>query len=253
MNLMLKANSPHCDSQTATTEDLGFEPSSPNYSHPALLPGDTLMATCRIKQERCESPMSEEHTAKGLKGYATRSSAQCYMRAGGSGIVPGVQSYPMASGERSSPGASSLPATDSPTSHPNEEEFEEEFYGSRNTKTGPMDRSMGIPPTHTAVNDPSSGLLLRKNSSSPLTVTTGFYFCEIKNCTFDQTLHYYSIKSLMLHITVESPLMLHETVRSPHYTILLPHKTKVFPCQCIFMTNWTTIITKCTILVRKYH
>lgn len=146
------------------------------------------------------------------------------------------------------------PTSQPPTAPlPNEEEFEEEFYGSRNTKTGPMDRSMGIPPTHTAVNDPSSGLLLRKNSSSPLTVTTGFYFCEIKNCTFDQTLHYYSIKSLMLHITVESPLMLHETVRSPHYTILLPHKTKVFPCQCIFMTNWTTIITKCTILARKYH
>ncbi|XP_035642245.1 nucleus accumbens-associated protein 2-like isoform X2 [Oncorhynchus keta] len=57
MNLMLKANSPHCDSQTATTEDLGFEPSSPNYSHPALLPGDTQMATCRIKQERLQDKL----------------------------------------------------------------------------------------------------------------------------------------------------------------------------------------------------
>ncbi|XP_024274082.1 nucleus accumbens-associated protein 2 [Oncorhynchus tshawytscha] len=152
MNLMLKANSPHCDSQTATTEDLGFEQSSPNYSHPALLPGDTLMATCRIKQERCESPMSEEHTAKGLKGYATRSSAQCYMRAGGSGIVPGVQSYPMASGERSSPGASSLPATDSPTSHPNEEEFEEEFYGSSNTN-GVYGQNYGHPTNSYSMQD----------------------------------------------------------------------------------------------------
>nr|XP_014016538.1 unnamed protein product [Salmo salar] len=36
MDLMLKANSPHCDSQTATTEDLGFETLSPNINHPDL-------------------------------------------------------------------------------------------------------------------------------------------------------------------------------------------------------------------------
>ncbi|XP_019900083.1 nucleus accumbens-associated protein 2 isoform X2 [Esox lucius] len=55
MDLMLKANSPHCDSQTATSEDLGFEPSSPNNNnHPAVLPGDTQTATCRIKQERLQ-------------------------------------------------------------------------------------------------------------------------------------------------------------------------------------------------------
>nr|XP_023835016.1 nucleus accumbens-associated protein 2-like [Salvelinus alpinus] len=80
MDLMLKANSPHCDSQTATTEDLGFEPLSPNINHPDLLP-----------------------------------------------------LYPLASGEHSSPRPSNLPATNSPTSHPNEEEFEEELCGSRNT------------------------------------------------------------------------------------------------------------------------
>uniref|UniRef100_A0A8C7JNZ2 BTB domain-containing protein n=1 Tax=Oncorhynchus kisutch TaxID=8019 RepID=A0A8C7JNZ2_ONCKI len=112
MDLLIKANSPHCDSQAAQriwASNRG-----------------TPMATCRIKQERCESPMSEEHTARDLEGHATMSSALCYM-------VPGVQLYPLASGEHSSPGPSNLPATDSPTSHPNKEEFEEEFYGSRNT------------------------------------------------------------------------------------------------------------------------
>ncbi|XP_019900082.1 nucleus accumbens-associated protein 2 isoform X1 [Esox lucius] len=143
MDLMLKANSPHCDSQTATSEDLGFEPSSPNNNnHPAVLPGDTQTATCRIKQERCESPMSEEHSVSGLEGHTTRSRALFYMGAGGSGIVPGVQSYPLVSGERSSPGASSLPATDSPTSHPNEdEEFEEEFYSSSSNTNGAYGQS----------------------------------------------------------------------------------------------------------------
>uniref|UniRef100_A0A8C8JCZ3 BTB domain-containing protein n=1 Tax=Oncorhynchus tshawytscha TaxID=74940 RepID=A0A8C8JCZ3_ONCTS len=111
MDLLIKANSPHCDSQAATPEDLGLEPLNPNINHPDLLPGGTPMATCRIKQERCESPMSEEHTARDLEGHATMSSALCYM-------VPGVQLYPLASGEHSSPGPSNLPATDSPTSHP---------------------------------------------------------------------------------------------------------------------------------------
>uniref|UniRef100_A0A8C2WQJ7 NACC family member 2 n=1 Tax=Cyclopterus lumpus TaxID=8103 RepID=A0A8C2WQJ7_CYCLU len=47
---------------------------------------------------------------------ATRSSALCYLGAGG-GLVPGLQSYLLANGGRSSPGGSSLP-TDSPPSHP---------------------------------------------------------------------------------------------------------------------------------------
>ncbi|KAJ7993863.1 hypothetical protein DPEC_G00259110 [Dallia pectoralis] len=140
MDLMLKANSPHCDSQSATSEDLGLEPSSPinnNNPHRAVLQRDTLTATCRIKQERCESPMTEEHTVRGLEGHATRSRALFYMVAGGSGLVPGGQSHPLVSGERSSPGGSSLPATDSPTSHPNDdEELEMEFYGSGSHTNG---------------------------------------------------------------------------------------------------------------------
>ncbi|KAL0978979.1 hypothetical protein UPYG_G00178810 [Umbra pygmaea] len=157
MDLMLKANSPHCDSQTPTSEDLGFEPLSPNNNNgnrPAMLLGETLTATCRIKQERCESPVSKEHTVRGLEGHNVRSSMLCYLGSRGSGMLPGVQSYPLALGERSSPGASSLPATDSPTSHPNdEEEFEEEFYASSSNTNGAYGQICGHPTNSYSMQD----------------------------------------------------------------------------------------------------
>uniref|UniRef100_A0A8C9XVY6 NACC family member 2 n=1 Tax=Sander lucioperca TaxID=283035 RepID=A0A8C9XVY6_SANLU len=59
---------------------------------------------------------------------ASRSSALCYLGAGGS-LVPGLQSYLLANGGRSSPGGSSLPTDSPPSQPPTEEELEEDYYG----------------------------------------------------------------------------------------------------------------------------
>ncbi|KPP69877.1 hypothetical protein Z043_111337 [Scleropages formosus] len=144
MDLVFKANSPHCDSQTATMEDPGSEPQSPSNNPSATLgpPGWGIslpVATRRIKQEGCEPPlglpaMGQKRVtgeAGGPGNRLSRSGSVFYTGAGGSVIFPGLQPYPIATGERSSPGASSLPTTDSPTSYQNEdEEFEEESYDS---------------------------------------------------------------------------------------------------------------------------
>ncbi|XP_035247553.1 nucleus accumbens-associated protein 2 [Anguilla anguilla] len=145
MDLMFKANSPHCDSQTAAAEDPGSEPQSPS-AHPAASvlgpPGWSPSVTGgarRIKLEGCEAPLGLQ---QGIGGGHRRGGAGeggvlggRLARAGGGGSLfyagafPGAQPYPQNPGERSSPGASSLPTTDSPTSYQNEdEEFEEEPY-----------------------------------------------------------------------------------------------------------------------------
>ncbi|XP_029625272.1 nucleus accumbens-associated protein 2 [Salmo trutta] len=146
MDLMFKANSPHCDSQTAAMEEQqpGSEPQSPSNNTLAGsgtsilgLPGwspSLVQPTRRIKLEGCDPLPSLSHHKKGsssseLGGRLSKGSSLFYTGAGGTTIFPGMQPYPVAGGERSSPGASSLPTTDSPTSYQNEdEEFEEEPY-----------------------------------------------------------------------------------------------------------------------------
>lgn len=130
MELMFKANSPHCDSATAATDEPGSEPQSPNnnanntvaagaVSAAMLAPPSWSPSLRRVKTEGSEMPLS-------LLGGPKRSSGV----RGNSFFYPGVQGvYPVMPGERSSPGASSLPTTDSPTSYQNEdEEFDEENY-----------------------------------------------------------------------------------------------------------------------------
>ncbi|XP_012671483.2 nucleus accumbens-associated protein 2 [Clupea harengus] len=157
MDLMFKANSPHCDSQTAAMDEPGSESQSPNnnsnaaaslLAFPGWSPSLPLPAR-RIKLEGGEGgPLnlqsfghgkrgtSESNgdttrgtTLGGSRGGTLRGSSLFYAAGGGTPIFPGVQAYPLVPGERSSPGASSLPTTDSPTSYQNEdEEFEEEPY-----------------------------------------------------------------------------------------------------------------------------
>ncbi|CAJ1070649.1 nucleus accumbens-associated protein 2 [Xyrichtys novacula] len=159
MDLMFKANSPHCDSQTAgSLEETGSEPQSPcnngnGLAVAALLgtPGwspSLLMPQRKIKLEGGDpTPLTVPSTLSKISsselGSRLRASSLFYTTAGGTPIA-GVPPYPIqgaggigAGGgggggggvERSSPGASSLPTTDSPTSYQNEdEEFEEEPY-----------------------------------------------------------------------------------------------------------------------------
>lgn len=153
MDLMFKANSPHCDSQTAgSLEETGSEPQSPcnngnGLAVAALLgtPGwspSLLMPQRKIKLEGDPTPLTIPSTqskisSSELGSRLARASSLFYSTAGGA-TIPGMPSYHLhgaggggAGGgvERSSPGASSLPTTDSPTSYQNEdEEFEEEPY-----------------------------------------------------------------------------------------------------------------------------
>ncbi|XP_017558386.1 nucleus accumbens-associated protein 2 [Pygocentrus nattereri] len=142
MDLMFKANSPHCDSATATIDEPGSEPQSPSNnpnSNPSNNPlsmlgppgwSPSLVAPARrIKLEGSEIPLNLQGGAKrSSREGVTRSGSLFY--AGGVGFYPpAVQTHPVTPGERSSPGESSLPTTDSPTSYQNEdEEFEEEPY-----------------------------------------------------------------------------------------------------------------------------
>ncbi|XP_036833179.1 nucleus accumbens-associated protein 2 [Oncorhynchus mykiss] len=150
MDLMFKANSPHCDSQTAAMEEQqsGSEPQSPSNNtmagagtsilRPQGWSPSLVLPTRKIKLEGCDpTPLglpSLSHHKRGsssseLGGRLSRGSSLFYTGSVGTTIFPGMQPYPVAGGERSSPGASSLPTTDSPTSYQNEdEEFEEEPY-----------------------------------------------------------------------------------------------------------------------------
>ncbi|XP_038825985.1 nucleus accumbens-associated protein 2-like [Salvelinus namaycush] len=150
MDLMFKANSPHCDSQTAAMEEQqpGSEPQSPSNNTlagagtsilgPQGWSPSLVLPTRKIKLEGCDpTPLglpSLSHHKRGsssseLGGRLSRGSSLFYTGSVGTTIFPGMQPYPVAGGERSSPGASSLPTTDSPTSYQNEdEEFEEEPY-----------------------------------------------------------------------------------------------------------------------------
>ncbi|XP_072228512.1 nucleus accumbens-associated protein 2 [Leuresthes tenuis] len=159
MDLMFKANSPHCDSQTAgSLEETGSEPQSPcnngnGLAVAALLgtPGwstSLLLPQRRIKLEGGDpTPLTVPSTQSKISSSELGSrlekvSSLFYTVAGGTPI-PGMPPFHLqgtsggggggagggTGGERSSPGASSLPTTDSPTSYQNEdEEFEEETY-----------------------------------------------------------------------------------------------------------------------------
>ncbi|XP_036385676.1 nucleus accumbens-associated protein 2 [Megalops cyprinoides] len=147
MDLMFKANSPHCDSQTAAMEDPGSEPQSPSNNLASVLgppgwsPSLTAGGARRIKLEGCEAPLGLQglgqkrgsgELAGALGARLARGSSLFYAGAaagGAASVFPGAPPYPLTPGERASPGASSLPTTDSPTSYQNEdEEFEEEPY-----------------------------------------------------------------------------------------------------------------------------
>ncbi|XP_066515833.1 nucleus accumbens-associated protein 2 [Hoplias malabaricus] len=142
MDLMFKANSPHCDSATATIDEPGSEPQSPSNnpnSNPSNNPNPLSMLvppgwspslmSRKIKLEGSDAPLNLQGGAKrtSKEGPTVRNSTLFY---GAAGLYPpGLQTYPGIPGERSSPGASSLPATDSPTSYQHEdEELEEEPY-----------------------------------------------------------------------------------------------------------------------------
>ncbi|KAA0716247.1 Nucleus accumbens-associated protein 2 [Triplophysa tibetana] len=132
MDLMFKANSPHCDSATAAMDDPGSEPQSPNNNPASALgpPGwsPSLSAQARrIKLEGSEPLVNFGGVKRPVNSDGGRSGR------GGpvfyAGFPIGVPSYSATPGERSSPGASSLPTTDSPTSYQNEDdEFEEESF-----------------------------------------------------------------------------------------------------------------------------
>ncbi|TDH12622.1 hypothetical protein EPR50_G00048660 [Perca flavescens] len=157
--MMLKASSSSssssplcCDSQTTSADELGgfdtpmvqqhsapqLQEASPNQ--PSLSPEELLLAVSRIKQERADTPPAEngrgaargggEEARVDISGdlQSSRSSALCYLGAGGS-LVPGLQSYLLANGGRSSPGGSSLPTDSPPSQPPTEEELEEDYYG----------------------------------------------------------------------------------------------------------------------------
>ncbi|XP_020780785.1 nucleus accumbens-associated protein 2 [Boleophthalmus pectinirostris] len=155
MDLMFnKANSPHCDSQTAgTLEETGSEPQSPSNNISGLTmaslmanPGWTqslILPQRKIKVEAGEpTPLTVPSTqskmsSSELGSRLARASSLFYTTSGGAAI-PGMPPFLLqgaaaagagSGAERSSPGASSLPTTDSPTSYQNEdEEFEEEPY-----------------------------------------------------------------------------------------------------------------------------
>lgn len=149
-----KANSPHCDSQTAgSLEETGSEPQSPSnngsLSMASLManPGWTqsfILPQRKIKVEAGDPtpltvPLQSKITSSELGSRLARASSLFYTTSGGA-TIPGMPPFLLqgaaatgagtgTGGERSSPGASSLPTTDSPTSYQNEdEEFEEETY-----------------------------------------------------------------------------------------------------------------------------
>ncbi|ROL44431.1 Nucleus accumbens-associated protein 2 [Anabarilius grahami] len=123
MDLMFKANSPHCDSATAAMDEPNSGPQSP--SNNPLVPSvwSPSLPSRRIKLE--------EPPVKRADGMRPGRGASLFCAGAVGTFVPGAPAY---LGERSSPGASSLPTTDSPTSYQNEdEEFEEEPFDAEET------------------------------------------------------------------------------------------------------------------------
>ncbi|XP_059405608.1 nucleus accumbens-associated protein 2-like [Carassius carassius] len=123
MDLMFKANSPHCDSATAAMDEPNSGPQSP-CNHPLVPTGWSPSLPSHARRIKLEEPL-----AKRASDGARSARATPLFSAGA--FPPGASAY---LGERSSPGASSLPTTDSPTSYQNEdEEFEEEPFDADET------------------------------------------------------------------------------------------------------------------------
>lgn len=132
MDLMFKANSPHCDSATAAMDDPCSEPQSPGNNPASVLGplGWSPALSRRIKLEGSEPPANLVGSKRSINGDGGRSArgGQVFY-SGATGVF--TPAYP---GERSSPGASSLPTTDSPTSYQNEDDdFEEESFDTEET------------------------------------------------------------------------------------------------------------------------
>ncbi|XP_041095128.1 nucleus accumbens-associated protein 2-like [Polyodon spathula] len=175
MDLMFKASSPHCDSQTAAAEDPGSDPQSPINNSLGQAAASMLTSTGwsptlplslrnRIKQEGMESPLALQalahkrgqqdqvvlgaRLARGAPLYYSGSSASL------GAVFSSAQLYPVPNGERSSPGASSLHTTDSPKSYQNEEEeFEDEVYDG--TTEDPYGQGCGRTPAAYAIQEKS--------------------------------------------------------------------------------------------------
>lgn len=181
-DLMFKVSSPHCDSQTAMTEDPGSEPQSPSNPLQAaplpyvVSPSVPIPLLTRVKHENLEL----QPTA--VPGLAAKRSLEASLRdsagGGSSGtaslklsrvsyygvpnlatLLPNLPPVQYSQGERTSPGGSSIPTTDSPTSYHNEEDEEddeaydtmvEEQYGQMFIKstggyTGPPEKPEQVP------------------------------------------------------------------------------------------------------------
>ncbi|KAG8518670.1 Nucleus accumbens-associated protein 2 [Galemys pyrenaicus] len=151
-DLMFKVSSPHCDSQTAATEDAGSEPQSPCDPPPpaappfAASPAVPIPLLTRVKHEAMELPPAagpglaskrpletgpRDGAAAGAVAVAGAaplklSRVSYYGMPSLAALIPSIQQVPYPQGERTSPGASSLPTTDSPTSYHNEEDEEDD-------------------------------------------------------------------------------------------------------------------------------
>lgn len=154
---MFKVSPPHCDSQTAVTEDAGSAPQSPcTQLQPAAAPAPPYAATpsvpipllTRVKHEAAELPPAagpglapkrplesgpRDGTAVAVGAAVAAGTAPLKLpRVSYYGVpslatlIPSIQQVPYSQGERTSPGASSLPTTDSPTSYHNEEDEEDD-------------------------------------------------------------------------------------------------------------------------------
>lgn len=154
---MFKVSPPHCDSQTAVTEDAGSAPQSPcTQLQPAAAPAPPYAASpsvpipllTRVKHEAAELPPAagpglapkrplesgpRDGTAVAVGTAVAAGTAPLKLpRVSYYGVpslatlIPSIQQVPYSQGERTSPGASSLPTTDSPTSYHNEEDEEDD-------------------------------------------------------------------------------------------------------------------------------
>ncbi len=134
MDLMFKASTPYCDSQTSATDD----PPSPNNNISSLLLGDQPTTVCKIKEEKLETPVGAQNGGlkhsegdRGPRGRSSKNGTLFYTSGGANGVISVMHAYEHSTRDHASPSASSLPTTDSPTSHQNEEEdFEYDSYES---------------------------------------------------------------------------------------------------------------------------
>lgn len=145
-DLMFKVSSPHCDSQTAMTEEPSSEPQSPcNPLQPGAVPyvmspSMPIPLLTRVKHENLDLQPAvtpgKRCSDAGLRDVAGGSTSSAgplklsrvsyYGMPNLATLLPSMAQAQYPQGERTSPGASSLPTTDSPTSYHNEEDEEDD-------------------------------------------------------------------------------------------------------------------------------